>query len=229
MGVRNERREWVERINNLTIEVFSIKFAYSQPQTAYDDFTSAITNSRRKMSSKRAALDGLKTWKENKSRATLFWLGWKQALAIKNGKSMVGTSLVDSAENELLISIRDEASCVSLQKKRAWSFPTSLNYLLCILFVLLEQLAWSARRRWHVELVSMDLIIKVYRKAKRCSNATDIKQEGGWNYHGHRGSSGSKVRECPQRWRNGSDVRVGCIQKGKKEMRTVESQHYDSL
>lgn len=25
----------------------------------------------------------------------------------------------------------------------------------------------------------MDLIIKVYRKAKRCSNATDIKQEGG--------------------------------------------------
>ncbi|KAH7057953.1 hypothetical protein BKA57DRAFT_140664 [Linnemannia elongata] len=90
---------------------------------------------------KRAALDGLKTWKENKSRATLFWFGRKQALAIKKGKSMVGTSLVDSAAKELLISIRDEASCVSLQKKRACSFPSSLNYPLCILFVLLEQLA----------------------------------------------------------------------------------------
>jgi hypothetical protein len=53
------------------------------------------------MSSKRAALDDLKTWKENKSRATLFWLGRKQALVIKKGKSIVGTSLVDAAAKEL--------------------------------------------------------------------------------------------------------------------------------
>lgn len=49
MGVQNEHREWVERTNNLTIEVFSITLGYSQPQTAYDDFTSAITNSRKKI------------------------------------------------------------------------------------------------------------------------------------------------------------------------------------
>ncbi|KAF9899151.1 hypothetical protein EC991_009520, partial [Linnemannia zychae] len=87
MGVQKEHQEWVERSNNLNIEEFSTTFAYSQPQTAYDVFTAAITNSRRKASTKKAALDEMKAWKENKARATLFWLGQKQALAIKKGES----------------------------------------------------------------------------------------------------------------------------------------------
>jgi len=96
MGVQKEHREWVESTNNLTIEEFSIKFTYSQPQTACNDFTSAITNSKRKTSAKKAALEDLRRWKENKSRSALFWLGRRQTLAIKKGKSAVGTSLADA-------------------------------------------------------------------------------------------------------------------------------------
>ncbi|KAG0351886.1 hypothetical protein BGZ54_003056, partial [Gamsiella multidivaricata] len=77
------------------------------------------------MSAKRAALDDLKTWKENKSRAALFWLGRKQALAIKKGKSVVGTSLVDAAANELPNIIQNKASCNNLPDPFAEEDATS--------------------------------------------------------------------------------------------------------
>lgn len=109
-------REWVENTNDHTIEEFSIKFMHAHPQTAYDDFTSAITNSKLKEHVKRAVLENMKTWKESKSRAALFWLGQKQALAIKQGKSVVGTSLVEAAANELPNIIHSKANYVSWQK-----------------------------------------------------------------------------------------------------------------
>ncbi|KAF9579563.1 hypothetical protein BGW38_004130 [Lunasporangiospora selenospora] len=101
MGSIKEYRAWVNSIDEQTIEKFSIKFGYSEPRIAYDHFTNAVKSSRLKERAKRTVLDNLEVWKENKSHTTLFWINQKRALAIREGKSIVGASLVTAATEEL--------------------------------------------------------------------------------------------------------------------------------
>ncbi|KAF9406628.1 hypothetical protein BGZ76_006294, partial [Entomortierella beljakovae] len=100
--VLKENRDWADTTKLLTIEKFSAKFTYSESQAAYDAFTAAVINSKRKTTTKNAELDGLKTWKERKTRAALFWLGQRQASAIEQGKSVIGTSMVEAAADDVL-------------------------------------------------------------------------------------------------------------------------------
>jgi hypothetical protein len=111
MKVPKAHREWVENTNDHAITKFSINFTYTDPQKAYNDFTSAIINSTLKEHRKRTVLKNLKVWKGHKPQADLFWLEQKQALAIKKGKSVVGTSLVQAAADELPNVIQNKASC----------------------------------------------------------------------------------------------------------------------
>ncbi|KAG0229166.1 hypothetical protein BGX31_006294 [Mortierella sp. GBA43] len=124
MKVVKEHCAWVNSTNEHTIEKFSIKFGYSEPRAAYYRFTNAVQHSRLKNHAKQAVLDSLKVWKENKSHATLFWADQERALRIKEGKSIVGASLVAAATEELPEIILSEAS-YSLKTRDDSSTATS--------------------------------------------------------------------------------------------------------
>jgi hypothetical protein len=97
---------------------------HTDPRTAYSQFKNTIGRARLKDAIKTQVLNNFVEWKKN-SHVNLFWARQQQALAIRNGKVVAGTSLVAAATDELPDIIRSEASrvCHCTENERTIFLP----------------------------------------------------------------------------------------------------------
>jgi len=140
--MRPSKRGWANTTNDHSIEAFVATFECTDPRTAYSLFKLTIMHSRLKYAIKKTVLENFEMWKKNKSHANLFWKRQQQALAVRNGKVIAGTSLVVAATDKLLEIIRSEASRVSLHESERTIFfsctdvADSLSRMLSLCFYL---------------------------------------------------------------------------------------------